>query len=357
MLIKRLDPDLPLPARSHAGERRGPGRRRGRGTRARERAVAPTGVAIALPDGYAAFVHPRSGLAAKRGHDRECARNRGRGYRGEIRVTLLNTDAAAAVKCRRGDGSRSSSSSVGPPCSMRWTTLPDRRGAGASGPPAGTSRAGTGLGHSTSQSPGDQGAGRKRVFRRLAARKQPSQRSSRTRSARTPGWRTRRPGTSPGTRNRDDEEDGGTPCLPGRASLPGALDAADDTAAQPGRLRRPPGSGGGRVRIQLNIDDDEGPLIAVVRGAAGSRSRRRRAQEMAYGKTCGRRSPRRWSSRAARPRRRTAVRPGTACPGAGEQPQPGLQPIRFLGWTARAGSCAVISGSAAEQAAAAAPLR
>ena len=105
VLIKRLDPELPLPARSHPGDagadlvtavdvELGPG----------ERAVVPTGVAIALPDGYAAFVHPRSGLAAKHGVTIVNAPGTvDAGYRGEIRVTLLNTDAAAAVKFQRGD--------------------------------------------------------------------------------------------------------------------------------------------------------------------------------------------------------------------------------------------------------------
>jgi len=68
VLVKRLDPGLPPPVRAHPGDAGvdlcaaaevtlGPG----------ERAVVPTGVAIALPDGYAAFVHPRSGLAARHG--------------------------------------------------------------------------------------------------------------------------------------------------------------------------------------------------------------------------------------------------------------------------------------------------
>jgi dUTP pyrophosphatase len=105
VLIKRLDPELPLPARSHPGDagadlvtavdvELGPG----------ERAIVPTGMAIALPDGYAAFVHPRSGLAAKHGVTIVNAPGTvDAGYRGEIRVTLLNTDAAAAVKFQRGD--------------------------------------------------------------------------------------------------------------------------------------------------------------------------------------------------------------------------------------------------------------
>jgi dUTP pyrophosphatase len=105
VLIKRLDDNLPLPARAHPGDAGvdlvaaadvslAPG----------ERAVVPTGIAIALPDGYAAFVHPRSGLAARHGVTIVNAPGTvDAGYRGEIRVTLLNTDAAAPVKFARGD--------------------------------------------------------------------------------------------------------------------------------------------------------------------------------------------------------------------------------------------------------------
>src|SRR5229473_1324903 len=105
VLIKRLDPELPLPARSHAGDagvdlvtavdvELRPG----------ERAMVPTGVAIALPDGYAAFVHPRSGLAAKHGVTLVNAPGTvDAGYRGEIKVTLLNTDRDRPVSFRRGD--------------------------------------------------------------------------------------------------------------------------------------------------------------------------------------------------------------------------------------------------------------
>src|SRR5580693_4188247 len=105
VLIKRLDPGLPLPARSHPGDAGidlvaaagvdlAPG----------ARAVVPTGIAIALPDGYAAFVHPRSGLAAKHGVTIVNAPGTvDAGYRGEIRVTLLNTDPAQAVSFQRGD--------------------------------------------------------------------------------------------------------------------------------------------------------------------------------------------------------------------------------------------------------------
>jgi len=105
VLVKRLDPGLPLPARAHPGDAGvdlcaaaevtlGPG----------ERAVVPTGVAIALPDGYAAFVHPRSGLAARHGVTIVNAPGTvDAGYRGEVKVTLLNTDRAQPVRFGRGD--------------------------------------------------------------------------------------------------------------------------------------------------------------------------------------------------------------------------------------------------------------
>lgn len=105
VLITRLDPELPLPAYAHPGDAGadlfaaaevslGPG----------ERALVPTGIAIALPDGYAAFVHPRSGLAARHGVTIVNAPGTvDAGYRGEIMVTLLNTDREHPVRLRRGD--------------------------------------------------------------------------------------------------------------------------------------------------------------------------------------------------------------------------------------------------------------
>ncbi|GAB3607978.1 dUTP diphosphatase [Humibacter ginsengiterrae] len=69
-----------------------------------ERATVGTGVAIALPDGYAAFVVPRSGLAARHGITIVNAPGTvDAGYRGEIRVTLLNTDARTAYTIAPGD--------------------------------------------------------------------------------------------------------------------------------------------------------------------------------------------------------------------------------------------------------------
>ena len=100
-----LDPDLPLPHYAHAGDA-------GADLVARvdvvlapgQRATVPTGVSIALPDGYAAFIHPRSGLAAKHGLTVVNAPGTvDAGYRGEIAVTLLNTDASETLSLSRGD--------------------------------------------------------------------------------------------------------------------------------------------------------------------------------------------------------------------------------------------------------------
>jgi dUTP pyrophosphatase len=105
VLIVRLDPELPLPGYAHPGDagadlvaaadvELGPG----------QRAVVPTGMAIALPAGYAAFVHPRSGLAAKYGVTLVNAPGTvDAGYRGEIKVTMLNTDTSQTVRFLRGD--------------------------------------------------------------------------------------------------------------------------------------------------------------------------------------------------------------------------------------------------------------
>ncbi|MFC4555898.1 dUTP diphosphatase [Georgenia faecalis] len=103
--VRLLDPDLPAPSYAHPGDA-------GADLRARtdvvlapgERATVPTGVAIALPEGWAAFVHPRSGLAARHGLTIVNAPGTvDAGYRGEIMVTLLNTDAHAPVRLARGD--------------------------------------------------------------------------------------------------------------------------------------------------------------------------------------------------------------------------------------------------------------
>ena len=105
LLVQRLDPDLPLPAYAHPGDAGADLLARVDVTLAPgARATVPTGIAIALPDGYAAFVHPRSGLAAR--HGVTIVNGPGTvdaGYRGEIKVTLINTDATERVQIRRGD--------------------------------------------------------------------------------------------------------------------------------------------------------------------------------------------------------------------------------------------------------------
>ena len=105
ILVQRLDPDTPLPARAHPGDA-------GLDLQAAEdvtlkpgeRASVATGIAVAIPEGYAGFVVPRSGLAARHGVGVvnapgliDC------GYRGEVRVLLVNLDPSEAVELRRGE--------------------------------------------------------------------------------------------------------------------------------------------------------------------------------------------------------------------------------------------------------------
>lgn len=103
--VRQLDAELPLPSYAQPGDA-------GADLHARhdvtiepgERAMVPTGIAIALPDGYAAFVHPRSGLAAR--HGVTTLNGPGTvdaGYRGEIKVNLINHDPREAFTVRRGD--------------------------------------------------------------------------------------------------------------------------------------------------------------------------------------------------------------------------------------------------------------
>ncbi len=103
--IRRLDPDLPVPSYAHPGDAGadlhaaagltlGPG----------ERAVVPTGIALALPEGYVALVHPRSGLAARHGISIVNAPGTiDAGYRGEVQVCLVNTDLREPFTISRGD--------------------------------------------------------------------------------------------------------------------------------------------------------------------------------------------------------------------------------------------------------------
>ncbi len=104
--LLRLDPDLPLPAYARAGDA-------GADLVAREgvvlaagggRAMVPTGVAVAIPEGYAGFVLPRSGLAARHGVTVVNAPGLvDAGYRGELTVALLNTDPESDYEVHRGD--------------------------------------------------------------------------------------------------------------------------------------------------------------------------------------------------------------------------------------------------------------
>lgn len=105
VLVRRLDPGMPLPRYARDGDAGAdiataedvvlaPGRR----------AVVRTGLALALPKGWAAFVHPRSGLAAREGLTIVNAPGTvDAGYRGEVMVCLLNTDAERTISLRRGD--------------------------------------------------------------------------------------------------------------------------------------------------------------------------------------------------------------------------------------------------------------
>lgn len=105
ILIQLLDEELPSPSYAHPGDA-------GLDLHAREavelapgeRASVATGVALALPQGYAGFVHPRSGLATRMGVTVLNAPGTvDAGYRGEIKVILVNTDNRATARLNRGD--------------------------------------------------------------------------------------------------------------------------------------------------------------------------------------------------------------------------------------------------------------
>jgi dUTP pyrophosphatase len=105
VLVTRLDPELPLPKYAKGGDAGAdivsriditlaPG----------ERALVPTGISIALPDGYVCLVHPRSGLAIKHGVTMVNAPGTvDAGYRGELQVILINHDPKESVHFKRGD--------------------------------------------------------------------------------------------------------------------------------------------------------------------------------------------------------------------------------------------------------------
>jgi len=105
VLVQRVDAAAELPRYAHPGDAGAdlvttidlvldPG----------ERALVPTGIAVALPEGYAAFVHPRSGLAARSGLS--IVNSPGTidaGYRGEVKVLLVNLDPRLPIRLSRGD--------------------------------------------------------------------------------------------------------------------------------------------------------------------------------------------------------------------------------------------------------------
>ena len=105
VLIRRVDPDVPLPAYAHPGDAGADLRTtEARELKPGERAVLPTGVSVALPEGYAAFVHPRSGLAARCGVALVNAPGTvDAGYRGEIKVIVVNLDPRESVRFERFD--------------------------------------------------------------------------------------------------------------------------------------------------------------------------------------------------------------------------------------------------------------
>lgn len=105
VLISTTSPDVPMPAYAHPGDAGADITTRVDVTLAPgERATVPTGIRVALPDGFVALVHPRSGLAARHGLTIVNAPGTvDAAYRGEIAVTLLNTDAANAVTLLKGD--------------------------------------------------------------------------------------------------------------------------------------------------------------------------------------------------------------------------------------------------------------
>ena len=105
VLITRLDESIPLPKYAKGGDAGAdivsriditlkPG----------ERALVPTGISIALPDGYAAFVHPRSGLAIKHGVTMVNAPGTvDAGFRGELQCIMINHDAHESISFKKGD--------------------------------------------------------------------------------------------------------------------------------------------------------------------------------------------------------------------------------------------------------------
>ena len=105
VLIKRLSPDVPVPFYAKGGDAGADLVTRVDITLAPgERALVPTGISIALPDGYAGFIHPRSGLAIKSGISMvNTPGTIDAAYRGEIAVILINHDREKSVSFSKGD--------------------------------------------------------------------------------------------------------------------------------------------------------------------------------------------------------------------------------------------------------------
>ena len=105
VLITRLDPDLPLPHYAKPGDAGADVYSRiDYELKAGERALIPTGIAIALPDGYVALMHPRSGLAIKYGISMvNTPGTIDAGFRGELQVILINHDLTETFVIKRGD--------------------------------------------------------------------------------------------------------------------------------------------------------------------------------------------------------------------------------------------------------------
>src|SRR5436305_1547364 len=104
--VRRLDGDVKLPTRRHPGDAGYDlyARTEARLAPAGGRALVPTGIAVAIPDGWAGFVQPRSGLALR--HGVTCLNAPGlvdAGYRDELRVLLVNTDPQSSYEVERGD--------------------------------------------------------------------------------------------------------------------------------------------------------------------------------------------------------------------------------------------------------------
>lgn len=105
LLVQRLDPGLPMPSRAHPGDA-GLDLYAAEGVclRPGHRASVPTGIAVAIPEGFAGLVLPRSGLAARHGIGLVNAPGLiDSGYRGEVRVLLVNLDPEEACELRRGE--------------------------------------------------------------------------------------------------------------------------------------------------------------------------------------------------------------------------------------------------------------